>query len=232
MPYQRARELVNAAVPQHVEAWAAILGLGSTDVRNAQFQEDVTEALHACMRAHIAAPDRSRWSDIRTDFIRVADAARAVAKRLDNLRAAFDDLPPNPIWLRDPEPMFKHLPLQSVSDLEALANEADQQAEACKLSDKGSRPEMVAFATLAAVLAQALEHATGEAHVGSARFIALVDEVLPVARNIAEKATERRLEEPNSQEARKKYLARMLPHRLRQFAEMSGRVDKTPTPKR
>ena len=128
--------------------------------------------------------------------------------------------------------MFKHLPLQSVSDLEALANEADQQAEACKLSDKGSRPEMVAFATLAAVLAQALEHATGEAHVGSARFIALVDEVLPVARNIAEKATERRLEEPNSQEARKKYLARMLPHRLRQFAEMSGRVDKTPTPKR
>jgi hypothetical protein len=206
--------------------------LQSTDAPFAQFLEDVTEALHACMRAHIATPYRSRWSDFRTDFMRVAEAARAVARNLDNLRAAFRALPPTAIWLRDPEPMFKHLPLQSTSDLEALANEANQQAEACKLSDKGSRPEMVAFATLAAVLAQAFEHATGEAAVGSAGFVALVDAVLPVARDIGEKATGRRLQEPNSPEARRKFLARMSPDRLRKFAEMSGRVDKTPSPKR
>jgi hypothetical protein len=109
----------------------------------------------------------------------------------------------------------------------ALANEADGQAEACKLSDKGSRPEMVAFATLAAVFAQAFEHATGEAAVGSAGFVALVDAVLPVARDIGEKATGRRLQEPNSREARRKHLARMSPDRLRKFAEMSGRMDKT-----
>ena len=183
MPYQRARELVNAAVPQHVEAWAAILGLGSTDVRYAQFQEDVTEALHACMRAHIAAPYRFRWSDIRPDFMRVAQEARSVASHLGNLR----DLPPATVWLRNPEPMFKHLPLQSLSDLEALANEADQQAEACKLSDKGSRPEMLAFATLVAVLAQALGHATDDAPVGSVGLVVLVDAVLPVARDIAKR---------------------------------------------
>lgn len=128
--------------------------------------------------------------------------------------------------------MFKHLPLQSLSDLEALANEADQQAEACKLSDKGSRPEMLAFATLVAVLAQALGHATDDAPVGSVGLVVLVDAVLPVARDIGEKATGRRLQEPNSREARKKYLARMSPHRLPKFAEMSGRVDKTSTPKR
>ena len=88
VPYQRARELVNAAVPQHVEAWAGIIGLKSPDVRFTQFREDITEALHACMRAHEAAPHRSRWSDVRTDFMRVADAARAVTRDLRNLRAA------------------------------------------------------------------------------------------------------------------------------------------------
>jgi hypothetical protein len=192
-------------VPQRIEAWAEIIGLRSTDVRFAQFQEDVTEALHACMRAHVAAPYRSRWSDIRTDFMRVAEAARAVARHLDNLRAAFDGLPPIPIWLRDPAPMFKHLPLQSISDLEALASEADRQAEACKLSDKDSRPEMVAFATLAAVLAQALEHATGSSALDSAEFVPLVNAILPVVRDIAERTTGRRLAEPNSPEARRKY---------------------------
>jgi hypothetical protein len=230
--YQRARELVNAAVPRHVEAWAKIIGLRSTDAPFAQFEEDVTEALHACMRAHIAAPYRSRWSDVRTDFMRVAEEARAGARVLRKLREAFDDLPPPMIWLLDPEPMFKHFPLQSTSDLEALASEADQQAEACKLSDKGSRPEMIAFATLAAVLAQALEHGTGAAAVDSTEFVFLVDAILPLVRDIAEQTTRRRLTEPNSSEARRKYLKRMSPDRLRKFAEMSGRVDKTLNPKR
>src|SRR5262249_51407979 len=121
VPYQRARELVNAAVPQHVEAWAGIIGLKSADGRFqrtepmfnvppavpatvavlvlvhaliAQFRDDITEALHACMRAHEAAPYRSRWSDVRTDFVRVAEAARAVTRDLRNLRAGFDALPP------------------------------------------------------------------------------------------------------------------------------------------
>ena len=232
MPYQRARDLVTAAVPLHIEAWAKAIGLRSTDAAFAQFREDVTEALHACMRAHIATPYRSRWSDFRTDFMRVAESARAAARHLDNLRAAFHALPPPPIWLRDPEPMFKHWPLQSASDLETLAKEADQQAEVCKSADKGSRPEMVAFATLAAVLAQAFEHATGEAAVGSGGFVALVDAVLPAAREIAEQASGRRLQEPNSREARREYLGRMSPDRLRKFAEMSGRVDKTLNPKR
>ena len=232
VPYQRTRELVNAAVPQHVEAWAGIIGLKSADVRVAQFREDITEALHACMRAHEAAPYRSRWSDVRTDFMRVAEAARAVTRDLRNLRAAFDALPPATIWLRDPEPLFRHLPLQSVSELEALANEASQHAEACRLSDKDGRPELVAFATLAAVLVQAFQRATGAATVDSAGLVTLVDAILPVARDIAEQATRRRLEEPNSEDARRKYLKRMAPERLRKFAKMSGRVDKTSTSKR
>src|SRR5262249_29136300 len=56
-------------------------------------------------------------------------ACRAVTRDLRNLRAAFDALPPATIWLRDPEPLFRHLPLQSVSELEALASEANQHAE-------------------------------------------------------------------------------------------------------
>jgi hypothetical protein len=229
MPYGRARELVEAAIPLRVEAWAATIELTTADVRFPRFREDVTEALHARMRAHIAKPRRSRWSDIRRDFMRVAKEARAVARHLDNLGAAFDVLPPPPIWPRDPETMFKLLPVQSVSELEELANEADRQAEVCKLSDEGSRPTIVAFATLAAGLARALEHATDA--VVSASLVALVDAVLPAARDFGEQATGRRLEEPNSQEARRKYLERMSPDRLRKFAEISGLVDKTSSSK-
>ena len=231
MPYNRARQLVEAAVPQRVEAWAATIGVKTDDVRFDRFREDVTEALHACMRAHIAAPYRSRWSDIRRDFLRVVEEAQAVARHLQNLRRAFDALPPPSIWLHDPAPMFKHSPTQSASDLEALAKEADRQAEACKLSDKGSRPEMVSFATLAASLAQAFEHAIGAPAVGSAGFSALTDAVLPLARDIVKEATGRQLEEPNSREARRKYLQRLSPDRLRRFAEMSGRADKTQSTK-
>jgi hypothetical protein len=90
----------------------------------------------------------------------------------------------------------------------------------------------VAFATLAAVLAQAFQRATGAATVDSADLATLVDAILPVARDIAEQATRRRLEEPNSEDARRKYLKRMAPERLRKFAKMSGRVDKTSTSKR
>jgi hypothetical protein len=91
---------------------------------------------------------------------------------------------------------------------------------------------MVAFATLAAVLAQALEHATGSSALDSAEFVPLVNAILPVVRDIAERTTGRRLAEPNSPEARRKYLKRMSPDRLRTFAERSGRVDRTSTPKR
>jgi len=222
VPYDRARGLVEAAVPQRIEAWAEIVQLTTADVRFDRFREDVTEALHACMRAHIATPYRFRWSDIGEDFGRVAEEARAVAMRLRKLRAAFDKVA---IWLRDPDPMFKHLPLQSVSDLEALANEADRRAEVC--SDEGGRPEYVAFAVLAAGLMRALEHATGAVDVASAALVALVDAVLVVAQDVAKQSTGERLEEPNSQDARRRYLRRMSPDRLRRFAEMSGLVDKT-----
>ena len=41
----RARKLVEEVVPQHIEQWAAAIGLRRTDVPFEQFREGVTEAL-------------------------------------------------------------------------------------------------------------------------------------------------------------------------------------------
>jgi hypothetical protein len=48
----RARKCVEKIVPQHIEQWAAAIGLTATD----EIQGDVTKALFECMLAHIAAP--------------------------------------------------------------------------------------------------------------------------------------------------------------------------------
>ena len=48
----RARKRVEEVVPRHIEQWAAAAGVRPTD----QFQEDVTEALHAFMRARRLGP--------------------------------------------------------------------------------------------------------------------------------------------------------------------------------
>jgi hypothetical protein len=83
VPYQRARKLVAAAIPRRIKAWGEI-GLRSTDVRFARFQEDLTEALHACMRAHVAGqyPRYERLSDMRKDLLALAEAAPKAAEAL------------------------------------------------------------------------------------------------------------------------------------------------------
>lgn len=74
----RARKRVEEVVPQHIQRWAAAGGLRLSD----QFREDVTEALHAFMRAHLATPSRWRWSTARKEYSRLAEDYAAIAKLL------------------------------------------------------------------------------------------------------------------------------------------------------
>jgi tRNA A37 threonylcarbamoyltransferase TsaD len=53
--FERARQLIDEATAKHIGKWAKILGLSPPiGPRIDQFCEDVTEAMHACMQAHIA----------------------------------------------------------------------------------------------------------------------------------------------------------------------------------
>ena len=144
VPYKRARELVNATVPQHVAAWAKIIGLQGTD---AQFQEDVTEALHAFMRAHIATTSgRWRWSTVRKAFLDLAEDYTALAKLLRHWESGralpphrfdplFKDLPP--LWPDPPVLRTKLAPFDAARS-KGLAKAAKGYAKACPL-DKGGR---------------------------------------------------------------------------------------------
>jgi hypothetical protein len=59
---QRARDMVKEAVAKNIAEWAKIVALTSKDALFGRFREDVTEALHTCMRQHVLAPIRVRMS--------------------------------------------------------------------------------------------------------------------------------------------------------------------------
>jgi hypothetical protein len=224
--HQRARELVNAAVANHVAAWASTVALTSTDARFDRFREDVTEALHACMRAHIAVPYRTheRAADVRKDFVALANAATAAAEKFREVQTILDRLPPpmlhDPAPPHDPDPAFRlaHPPWSVIFELEGLAAAAHRHAESWV--DRGGPSPMRAFAALVRGhagpgLEQAFQQATGnparvawDAHRDryEGKFLDFVEILLATAREIAEAVTGRPLPEPKTPMARGKFL--------------------------
>jgi hypothetical protein len=204
VPYQCAtRELVEAEVQRHVEAWAKAIDLPSTDARFRQFREDVTEALHACMRAHKTGKHRryERISHLRADFMALARAATAATSTLRSVEEIIKRLPP---MQHDPAFRLIHDPHATAFELDGLAHAARRHADDCKSADLGGPQRMRAFEELAEGLIRAYSRVTkrrgtgGNVREGSSRLRGLVDAVLPTARELAIAATGKALKAPTS----------------------------------
>jgi hypothetical protein len=199
--YDEARGDVTNAVAHNIEKWAAKIGLRPTDATFTQFREDVTEALHACMRGHIAAQHRRhhRASDLRRDFIALANAATAAAQKMRSVDDILKRLPP---MHHDPAFKLMHGPLSTAYEIEGLAEAASRHADECKAADQGGPPRMRAFEALAEGLIRAYQRGTGRTGVGrSARegqLLDLVEAVLPRACKLAEAVTSEALTAPTS----------------------------------
>jgi hypothetical protein len=118
-PHDHARRLVEAAVPRHIAAWAAIAGLASDGPRIERFRADVTEALHACMRAHLRPPPQRR-KYLHGRLERVAELATVVAPELSELQDLLIEL----------IPLFGHDPSFRLPSLYAIAFDLSDQARA------------------------------------------------------------------------------------------------------
>jgi hypothetical protein len=192
MPYQRARDLVTAAVAQNIEVWANTIGLHSTRAEFAQFREDVTETLHACMRVHITGQNRryERFADMREDFLALADAATAAAKKLRVVERILKRLPP---MQQDPAFRLMHDPHATAFEQDGLAEAAHLHADECKRADRGGQPRMRALEVFADGLVRAYRNATGRSGVGrgarEGELLDLYEAVLPTACDIAEAVT-------------------------------------------
>jgi hypothetical protein len=242
--YDRARQCVEHAVREHAEAWAKATGLTDPAAPGfAQFRDDVTEALHACLRAHLVGPERWRRSDVAKKLKRIAELATTPAPRLLELQALLDEL----------LPLFAHAPSFRLPPLSPIAFDLSDQARATldpqMLKRKARREPPPPAPSLAAAarcyakafsdtggaskkypafdallfgesvfengLAHAYQRATGrDAKVTwsghrngyEGRFLALVEAVLPVAHDIAEKVTGRALACPDTKQARGNYI--------------------------
>ncbi len=190
--YTKARNRVEGDVPKYVETWADLLGLTRTDERFDQFKEDVTEALHACMRAHIAEKYRrhKRFSDLKDDFEAVAKAATAAKEALCVLEDTLKRLPP---MQHDPAFRLAHDPWATAFELDGLAKAACRHANECKSADRGGQLPMRAFGELVVGLVRAYKGATGEIGTGrtarEGRLLDFLEAVLPIACNIAKSIT-------------------------------------------
>lgn len=188
----KARKRVETEVPKHIDSWGALLGLPRKDARFDQFKEDVTEALHACMRVHIAEKHRRyhRYSDLGEDFIALEKAATAAIAKLRDVENILKRLPP---MQRDPAFRLIHDPWATAFELDGLAKAARRHAEECKSLDRGGKPRMRAFEQLVAGLVIAYRHATKRRGTGrsarAGKLLDLVEAVLPAANKIAENAT-------------------------------------------
>ena len=144
----RARKRVEEVVPRHIKQWAAAAGVRPTD----QFQEDVTEALHAFMRAHCLGP-RRRWSTVRTAFSVLADDYRALSKLLGHWESGRDLPPEFFVYPQFKGPQFEDLPqlmpppllraalkpLGNAAKFRELTKAARKYAEACAPEGGGLR---------------------------------------------------------------------------------------------
>jgi hypothetical protein len=212
---ERARDMVKEAVANSITELANIVALTLTDARFDHFREEVTAALHTCMRIHILAPIRTyeRAADLRKDFEALADEASEAAKKLYAVQDVLDRLPP-----MNHNPAFRlvHPPFSVTFELEGLAEEARKCAEVCV--DPGGATRMRAFRALVQGLEQAVQHATGQpakvnwnAHRDryEGKFFDVVDAVWPTAHRIAKVVTGRLLPAPETAVARGKFLQRL-----------------------
>jgi hypothetical protein len=193
----RARKLVEEVVPQHIEQWAAAIGLRRADAPFEQFREGVTEALHACMRAHIADKHSlyKRFSDLRKDFLALDRAATGAAVRLRSVEDLLRRLPP---MQHDPAFRLIHDPHAAAFELDNLAERARSIADECKRADPGGTLILRSFEAFAKGLVHAYQSATGRTGVGrgarEGELRNLCDAVLPIACEIAETVTGKPLE--------------------------------------
>jgi hypothetical protein len=198
--YDNARQLVEHAVAQHIEEWAAAVGLTSEDAQFKEFRACVAAALLTCLQVHIDAPYHRRGGDVHKALKRIAREAQAIAKRLHALEADFDGLP-WPLFQHDP--IFSKLAVDLVGESpgwETIAAAARRDAEAFKQADKGGKRKMAAFEVLAQALLIAYRQATGQTGVGRSarqgRLLSLVEAVLPIVSRIAREVTGRPLDAP------------------------------------
>jgi hypothetical protein len=233
--YALARERVEEAVLQHIVTWAAAINLMPADAGFVQFREHVAESLHASMRAHIATPYRWRWSRIRKEFEDLADDYSTIAKLLRRWQSGgvlpvirvdrrFEDLPQ--LWAGPTRLRAVLTEYGDAARFTDLAKAARRHAERCAV-DKGGRSPPYVFDTLcfghsgvSAGLRGAVEGAGGrkvtitwhdDRGEWGGDFFQLVEAVWPVACEIAEAVTKRRVPpNPSTPEARGKHLQRLL----------------------
>jgi hypothetical protein len=119
VPDDQARQLVEAEVTQRIERWAGTIGLTPADKAFDRFRQELTDALHACMRAHEAGQHRryARFSDLRKDLLALAKAAKAAAQRLRKVEDILTRLPP---MQHDPAFRLAHDPHSTAFELDGL----------------------------------------------------------------------------------------------------------------
>jgi hypothetical protein len=188
--FERARQLIDDAVQKHITEWASIVGLPPTGPRIDEFRDDVTKALHACMRAHIAGSARKKVGKNLRKVFHARYLKRKVA--IEKLRGAFTPIfPPSyhefQVW-EDLKPF--ELKLEALT--EAMRLQANDS------TSTGGRPSpMQPFKLLTNGLVHAYKRSTENSGVGygarKGKLLAFVETVLPVTRKIAEAVTGRPL---------------------------------------
>jgi hypothetical protein len=192
IPHDHARRLVEENVRLHIKKWAAIIDLAPDDPRIERFRDDMTGALHRCMRVHIGSPylRYKRPADVRKDFEALAEEATAAAKKLDAVEVILERLPP---MYHKPAFRLAHPPGPVAFELKGLAEAAREHADEWKSRDLGGVQGMQAFRALAEDLLLAYRRVTKKKGVRSRRLLKLVEAVLSVASAIAKAATNRPL---------------------------------------
>jgi hypothetical protein len=175
------------------------------------------------MRAHIATPNRWRWSTVGKAFSDLADDYAALSKLLRHwesgraipplhLDPQFDDL--ERLW---PEPAILRAVLAPwrAADFSCLAKAARDYASRC-VRNEGRPRSLVAFDALCvgetprAGLLRAFEGATERKATSSGGYFRLVTAVWPAAREIAQAVTKQPPPGPPTSGARRKHLERLL----------------------
>jgi hypothetical protein len=193
-------------VARRIEDWAKIVGLTRTDERFTQFREDVTEALCACIEAHIVEqlfPNFTRIADMRRHLGNKARDERDLAERLRDYTSKYVVGHPTlvlPSLGSEPFPGRVFDPAAMAQDFDTVASLTEDAAAACK--DKGGPPPMLVFKVLAKGLIRAYRRATGRKGTGhgsrEGRLLDLVEAVLPTVREIGKQVTRKPLRTPTA----------------------------------
>jgi hypothetical protein len=211
--------LIAQALSEPEFRWSAVeqaIGLASPA---GAFRAEVAEALRFCVLLQMSGPTK-RFSELRKNWAGIAARADAAAAAVRDLRAALVQLPG---WTND---VARQLLEPVEMPLFAWAFIARRQTNLIP-KGPGGRPPMRVFFCLVFLLAAAFESATGRKAAVTRNgacyegpFLALVEAVLSRLSNILREVGSPALVEPNSSEARGKFIVRFL------------RRDKTPAAER